>query len=175
MLHQAACTEKVDTMLRSERHPKPPMTVTIGGLQYLVSPRCHGIPASAHRLRSEAESALAMPMTLIDTRNALFLNADWLNRTIGTMLRQDDVFNRGFLSTVVLHSVEKESQQSLKHAKSAKAVLESVICEVYGEIQIPSGPYVLLPSGIHEVYRLYHDTHSAFMYGMTRSGEGTGR
>jgi len=178
MVHQAPCTKQVDAMLCSKRGSKSPMIVTIGRLQYLVSPRCHGIPASERGLRSEANSALATPMTFIDTRETLLIDAGWLNRTIETMLRQDDVFNRGFLSTVVFHMAKKDTQQSRRYAKSGNEVLESwksIICEVYGEVQIPSGPYVLLPSGIHEVYRLYHDTHSAFMYRMTRSGEDTGR
>ncbi|MCJ1250414.1 hypothetical protein MMC30_007642 [Trapelia coarctata] len=81
----------------------------------------------------------------------------------------------GFLLTAIFRQVSKDKRVSLgSDARKVLSSWDSRLIEMYSERNIPPGPYILFPSAIYEVLRLYPDPKCVFMYGVIQSDEGPG-
>ncbi|KAK0714457.1 amidase signature domain-containing protein [Apiosordaria backusii] len=92
---------------------------------------------------------------------------DWnvkLDKEKDRMLEFDDVINEDFFQHVALCQIPNASSKTktsrLTHEISTPGI---------DNARLHSGPYYFQNSGIYKVYRLYQDTHRAFMFGVTRN------
>lgn len=112
-----------------------------------------------------------------------FESKDAVAKVVDSLLESDDVLNEDFLTnTVVLPSKAASTAfasaiGSLVQISSTSWQVEHVLhlTKLSAASSIPSGPYVLLGSEMHQVWRLYEDTLDSFVTGVVPDDQRSSR
>ncbi|XXG95592.1 hypothetical protein Hte_001860 [Hypoxylon texense] len=118
-----------------------------------------------------ADSLQFEPCTIFDTNDSR-LTASFLESTVEKFAKIDDVWSNEFLTCIIL-----QSDRKLEIEDTAKNIIEQwgtrsvqyLIREK--NLSIPEGPYFLNTGNLHYAYRLYPDTHAAFVVATVESNE----
>lgn len=122
-------------------------------------------PAQSIRTEYDGPDSFA---TVIWLEGQVKVTRDWLQQIIETYRSSDDVFCETFLGGVVFTgSSGKNNVEILPDAVQLLQSWGTVWTEVLdidstGTVPLP-GPYLALGGHLFEIFRLYDDTHSAFM------------
>ncbi|KAI6091685.1 putative glutamyl-tRNA amidotransferase subunit A [Hypoxylon rubiginosum] len=111
------------------------------------------------------------PCTVFYIDNSL-LTSSFLVSTVKRFAHVDDVWSNDFRATIVLQSegkleIEDAAREILQQWKTLN--IHYLIREKY--LSIPEGPYFLNAGKLHYAYRLYPDTHAAFVVATVESNE----
>ncbi|KAK7402617.1 hypothetical protein QQX98_011629 [Neonectria punicea] len=122
-------------------------------------------------------SATAGPCAVILQREEPRITAHWLQETVDRWHRADDVFHPGFLETVIFVREEHIPEPVLD--KDSWKLLDNkwksqVAFAVADREDIAEGPYYVRDGALHTVWRLFPDTHEAFMTAMLPHNEPSG-
>ncbi|KAF8249055.1 amidase signature enzyme [Wilcoxina mikolae CBS 423.85] len=102
------------------------------------------------------------------------LDALFLVSKKDNFLANDDVFAPGFLHKIWVHLVDDEVMPET--SIEAEGLLQDWGCELSSfrtsnNRRLPEGPYFATPLGIYHAYRLYPDTHGAFIFATRPTGD----
>jgi len=149
---------------------------SIGTSTYLVCSESTTSIKVLHLTNGDIEEVFEqppMPVTIINVNQCDSISSLWLDQKFRTMLAEDDVFCREFLSFVFLQFNHRETPPPLDGnleiilelwGISAKQVRYMISSHV-----VPSGPYFLSGSEVHRVFKLCHDPCGAFVCGVVQS------
>jgi len=93
-------------------------------------------------------------------------DASFLMSKKANFLAGDDVFASGFLHTILVHLVDDEVMPET--SIEVDDLLQEWDCQLRpfkspDNMRLPEGPYFATPLGIYQAFRLYSDTHGAFI------------
>ncbi|KPM45590.1 hypothetical protein AK830_g921 [Neonectria ditissima] len=122
-------------------------------------------------------SATTGPCAVIWHREKPTITADWLRETVNRWQHADDVFQLGFLETVIFvreeHAPEPVFETSSRELLNEKWKSQVAFAVVESE-EILEGPYYIHDGGLHIVWRLFSDNHEAFMAATLPQNEPSG-
>jgi hypothetical protein len=166
---------RTDT-LTEEPDYTPTRIHSIGTSTYLVPSESTASIKVLHLTNGDIEEVFEqppMPVTIINVNQCDSISSFWLDEKFRTMLAEDDVFCREFLSFVFLQFNLRETPPPLDDnldimlkswGISAKQVRYMISSRV-----VPSGPYFLSGPEIHRVFKLCLDPCGAFVCGVVQS------
>jgi hypothetical protein len=115
------------------------------------------------------------PDTEHDSAENVDATDNWVGKTVQQYETMDDVFQRAFLSTVLITPSQKSQNQSVSVPDGVRKYLEDQGTKSIHALQksdsIKPGPYVILQHQLYHVWRLYDDTHGTLMTAL-RSRDG---
>lgn len=94
-----------------------------------------------------------------------------LSPSVEDMLSRDDVFNRGFLSTVLfrIHATDCNRVDLSEEARTLLAGWDARVHFIRCDTKLSNAPYFLSGTNLYEAMRAYQHPQAAFMYGLTTS------
>ncbi|RBR13293.1 uncharacterized protein FIESC28_08259 [Fusarium coffeatum] len=143
------------------------ISLSLNGIDYFVSPSTETkLPSSLRPSAKTADSFAFTPVTVVGNSTTA---QDALNALFSEWKQKDDVWQSGFLETVIVkNSVACKSGTNKFHydIKSTVSCVDS--------LEIPQGPYFLnAHSGdLHRVYRLYDDFSGTFAESLLHLSDG---
>lgn len=107
------------------------------------------------------------PVVLVDEQLARRDQNDITNR-LKHFDKYDDVFTEAFAATFVIHGLQESIEGSDSYQETLAELFPSILfSRTDGNTEaLPSGPYFLHGSDIHQAWRLYPDELDAFIYGV---------
>jgi hypothetical protein len=140
---------------------------SLGHSRYLIAPASIG-SVSIPDEWSIKNPYLPLPVTIIRIDGVQLITSSWLQKTIDDMLASDDVFCRDFLSFVLFQTVGHEPWPKIVDDGALRMSWPN---SAFHTGSILSGPYILMNSSIHRVFKMLPDPYGAFMYGVVQSEE----
>ncbi|KAA8569389.1 hypothetical protein EYC84_001034 [Monilinia fructicola] len=133
-----------------------PLVINLGGNSYLLGAGLPTIP--------EYESKRALcPLTIISVgENERNIDSSWVSSKHREFAKIDDVYCSSFAYTFLQRTPGVLEQFSFDGQQVGQ---EMKVLNNRG-YPLPSGPYILIDSKIHPVYKLYPDPLGAFVYGV---------
>ena len=142
--------------------------VTVGGIQYLVDARLYTLKDT--ETKSVSVPCSTVPATVLSVDGLTKITATWIQKTTNSFIESDDVFNRAFLSNILLivsnGGIEPEIT---KEAENLLAEWDAKVDIISGGHPVPPGPYLRHGCGISKVFRLYPDQYEAFVFGVVQT------
>ncbi|KAI1072920.1 hypothetical protein LB507_008955 [Fusarium sp. FIESC RH6] len=133
------------------------ISLSLNGIDYFVSPSPETkLPSSLRPSAKTADSFNFTPVTVVGNGTTA---QDDLNALFSEWKQKDDVWQPGFLETVIVKNADCKSGANTFHDG-----IESVVSCADESFKTPPGPYFLSThSGqLHRVYRLYDDFSGTF-------------
>ncbi|KAJ8110763.1 hypothetical protein OPT61_g6474 [Boeremia exigua] len=145
-----------------------PTEIEFGGTQFLLSwPEQFDIP----------ELGGATFLTVFEFTEKGPVQRKWVENIVAEYCELDDVFQPDFLKAVLFYHIGEErliiTEDAVAFLHEQGAVTITTRQAVGNERRICPGPYHYLPGSLRSVWRLYEDTHDAFLQAtiLDRSGE----
>lgn len=149
----------------------------VGDVPFLLMPQpsINIVYDDGDALLHHGEAVIARPVTVLAVKSGETIDAGWINKTIDSMLAKDDVFNRGFLSTLLFQASPTEAGKPFlsTDAKNLLAAWGTTSRFIKCKSRVACAPYFLLASSLLQAMRIYPDPQEAFMFGVTTSNDGS--
>ncbi|TAQ88958.1 hypothetical protein B7494_g2721 [Chlorociboria aeruginascens] len=137
--------------------------------QYLIDPLPTELAVSLEFSKSQESLGIAQPVTLISLDRIKFISHLVAQDILIELLASDDVLSLDFTKNIILQIPPDSSSPALQSQVFSLIREHDGFASLKGDL--PSGPYVLLNSRLHKVFRLYPDTYGAFACGAVVVGK----
>ena len=156
-----------------------PLTATLtyaGGVQYYIPATCvstAGIGGTQRQVfgNSDSPNAGPIPSAVFKVDSLQSVTADILTSVVNAWLETDDVFRLDFLSRIIFLSSAvseawslDERLKELLQKWSTRDVFVIFNESLQNEMLLSPGPYFSLHDGLHPAWRLFPDSHEAFIF-----------
>lgn len=161
----------------SSRHEvaETPLEVSFSGANYLLGwpevSESLSLVCVSYRLNRQRfdlpdlGDATFLTVFEFDEEGPVHLN--WIKRTVAEYCELDDVFQPDFLKAVLFcHTCEGElsiTNEAAAFLREQGATIITTSQALSNERKICPGPYYYLGGGLRSVWKLYEDTHDAFL------------
>ncbi|PVH88774.1 amidase signature enzyme [Cadophora sp. DSE1049] len=139
--------------------------IHIGGLKYLRGEVVGTVPSSSSICRKDSSP---VPVTVIDISGLASIDSTVIQNhskaRLAHFLSKDDVLHETFTRHILFKtSLDTESSWKRDHAGLESSHFQSDLPR--------EGPYLVIGTTLHKVFKLFPDVYDAFMYGILQSGD----
>lgn len=140
--------------------PVHPSIVSIDSKSYLLG-SSYDSPVQISEF--EQDPTFLSLFTVIRHPQGTEANTLWLQAKFEAFQESDDIWNKSFLSHVLLQWKNLETKPSNDDLLLPDMKICLHDCQ---DVDIPEGPYVMVGKKLLQVFRLFPDTHGAFVCGV---------